>query len=388
MRRTTVVLALALAVCAAVSSAPARAKTTNTPVTAGVKGLDISPQELRLRVRALIRPTLGTVEAAADRIIDGSNDPKVRRGAVIWKIETTTTFLSAMLRNDPLLALSDAWGYAIQVEAYLARPQMAVTYGAATADASAAMVTIQNRFREFAGHVGEGFSGEKLEATVRAWADANPIEGALYQRPSMDSAVAHVLATATSAGAMTVLANLDETTADVTKRMDLYTMYLPRLARWEAELAIDDLAKGVDAGALTAEVERFTRAADRIAAAAESAPQLVAGERAAAIEAVGKERRAVIDAVRDERIATLHEIELIAQRLVDRSGGPLHDTMRQDMEEFVQSVEAMRKRLIVDAGSTLNDVVDHAFWRAVQLLLIGAGLGFLGLVVYARFLRR
>ena len=49
-------------------------------------------------------------------------------------------------------------------------------------------------------------------------------------------------------------------------RMDLYTMYLPRLARWEAALAADDLAHGIDAGRLSAEFERLTKAMDRIAA--------------------------------------------------------------------------------------------------------------------------
>jgi len=48
----------------------------------------------------------------------------------------------------------------------------------------------------------------------------------------------------------------------------------------------------------------------------------------------------------------------------------------------------MRKRLIDDAESALNSVVDHAFLRAVQLLLIAAALGALGVVLYARFLRR
>ena len=48
-------------------------------------------------------------------------------------------------------------------------------------------------------------------------------------------------------------------------RMDLYTMYLPRLARWEAELAADDLTRGIDPRMLGAEFERMTRALDRIA---------------------------------------------------------------------------------------------------------------------------
>jgi hypothetical protein len=363
-------------------------KKSTTPVTAGVKQLQLSPQELRIRVRALIRPTVGTVEEASDRVIRETADPVVRRSVLTLKIEATTTLLAAMLRNDPLLALADAWGYVVQVELFLARPEVAARYGDHAPEAGAAVVTIQKSFREFAGSLQPGLTGEALEAKVRAWAEKNPIEGALYRRPAVDAALAHVMAESSGGGALAVLGTLDETTADVLARLDLYTMYLPRLARWEGELAVDDVTSGIDMNGVTTELTRFTRAADRIAAAAEGAPQLIAGERAATLEAVAAERRAVLGSVHDERIATMQEIEAIAQRLVDHSSGPLHDAMNKDLADLVESVEAMRKRLIAEAGVTLNEVVDHAFVRAVQLLLMAAALAAVGLVVYARFLRR
>ena len=399
MRRAAFLLALFAAACVCARGDPAWAAKSRTPITSGAKKLRMSPQELRIRVRALIRPTLGIVEEAADRILRETTDPALRRGALVWKIETTTTMLSAMLRQDPVLALADAWGYAFQVESLLARPEAAAKYGKHSPDAAAAMVLIQADFRAFAKSLQADLTGERFEATVRQWADRNPIEGALYRRPSMDSAVADVLATSGGGGALAALGNLDETTSDVMTRMDLYTMYLPRLARWEAELAVDDLAQGVDPKGLAADFERFTRAADRIAAVAEAAPEQVARERVAALEAVRAERlaatqdlqgerRVVLDAVRKERIATLQEIEAIAQRLADRSSGPLHEAVRKDLEGLVRSVERMQKRLIDDGALALNDVVDHAFLRAVELLLIAAALGAVGVVLYTRFLRR
>ena len=69
-------------------------------------------------------------------------------------------------------------------------------------------------------------------------------------------------------------------------RMDLYTMYLPRLARWEAEPAVDDLAQGIDPKGLIADLDRVTQAADRIATVGEAVPELAARERTAALGAV------------------------------------------------------------------------------------------------------
>ncbi len=72
---------------------------SRTPVTSIVKGLEMSPQELRVRVRALVRPTLGIIEEKADLIIANTSDPVVRRGAITLKIEMTTTILAAMFRG-------------------------------------------------------------------------------------------------------------------------------------------------------------------------------------------------------------------------------------------------------------------------------------------------
>ena len=277
MRRFAISLAL-LAVAFA-GGDPAWAAKSRTPVTSSVKKLRIPPQELRIRVRALIRPTLGIVEESADRSLRETTDPVVRRGIVVFKIETTTTLLSAMLRNDALLALADAWAYAFQVENFLARPEVAAKYGKNAPEAAAAMVLIRARFREFAGSLQADITGDSFEAKVREWAEHNPIEGALHRRPSVDTQFADVLAASGSKGALAALGNLEETTSDVMTRLDLYTMYLPRLVRWETELAVDDLAQGIDPKALVADVDRASQAADRIAAVAEAVPEMVAREK-------------------------------------------------------------------------------------------------------------
>ncbi|MHB8110280.1 MAG: hypothetical protein ACYDHW_09630 [Syntrophorhabdaceae bacterium] len=116
----------------------------------------------------------------------------------------------------------------------------------------------------------------------------------------------------------------------------------------------DDLTRGVDPRTLNVEFARMARAVDRIASVAETASDLAARERKAALEAVQK-----------ERIATLHEAEAVIQRVADRASAPLHDAVRADLAEIMNRIEEMRSRLIVDAGETLKQVVDHAFIRLV-----------------------
>ena len=383
-----------------------------------VKDLKMSRDELRVRVRALIRPTLGLIEESADRIMANTSDPAVRRGGIILKIEMTTTMLAAMLRSDPLLALADSWGYVLQVKDALSRPEAEAKFGQSTHGASEALAVADAQFQDFVAGIQPGPFAESLAAAVRQWADRHPIKGALSRRPSMDSAVAKMIASSGGGGVFSALGSLEETTADVMMRMDLYTMYLPRLARWEAELAADDLTRGVDVRTLSAEFERLTGAVDRLAAVAETASDLAERERTAVLDAVRAERLAVLDAVQKERIAilqeieavvqrlgdrsgtplleavqkeriaTLREIEAIAQRLGDRSGAPLHEAVQADLRELTKNVEEMRRRLMVEAREALEGVVDHAFLRLGQLLLLCAVLVALGLVFRGFLLRR
>ena len=68
-------------------------------------------------------------------------------------------------------------------------------------------------------------------------------------------------------------------------------------------------------------------------------------------------------------------------------GRYVNEAARKGMEELVDSVEKMRLRLMDDAETRFNDDVDHTFLKGVELLLIAAALGAVGLVGYARFLR-
>src|SRR5262245_11239445 len=92
---------LAVAVlCACTASDSSQAAKPRTPLTSTYGDLGMSPQELRIRVRALIRPTLGIVEETVDSSLGDLAGPEAHRGVARWKIETTTTLLTAMLRND------------------------------------------------------------------------------------------------------------------------------------------------------------------------------------------------------------------------------------------------------------------------------------------------
>jgi hypothetical protein len=255
----------------------------NTPLTSSIKDLKMSPQELRIRLRAMIRPILGNIEETADQIIFNTSNPVVRRGVMVWKIETTTTMLSTMLRSDPVLALADGWGYIYQLEGLIKNPDRKVVYGKAMDKALGAIHRIDGMLFDFVTNIQSEETAKTFAANLRQWAEQNPIEGAIYRRVPIDSALAEKLGTAKSGGAFSAIGNLDETTADLMMRLDLYTMYLPRLARWEAELGADDLTRGIDPQKIKMEFERFSGAMDRIATITETLSLTIEKERIATL---------------------------------------------------------------------------------------------------------
>lgn len=386
MRPAVVVLVFPL-VCLACAGLGTGAGSSRTAVTASAKGLEMSPEELRIRVRALIRPAVGIIEESADRGLRESPDPELRRLLLVWKVETTTTLMAALLRPDPLLALADGWGYALQLQALSDRPDTRQVLGASLPRMIATLDELANLFRDFARTVPAGIDADLFETSVRAWARENPIEGELYRRPSMDSAAATLLAGAQGQSAFAALESVEESAQDVMTRLDLYTMYLPRLARWEALIAVEDVASGVEPEMVVDEFARFTRAVDRIATSVESAPGVVAGEREIALEAVRMVQATTFRDLREERAVVLGEVEAIAERLLDRSSGQIRAAVREDIGELLRAADRARRPLIDELGASLEAVVDHAFYRALQLLLIAAFLAMVGAVLHARFLR-
>jgi hypothetical protein len=398
MRRLAVVSFLAALVVSFGGCFPARDARDRSPVTAGATNLRMSSGEMRIRVRSQIRPVLGLLEEGVDGILADRPGAEIRRLALIVKIEATSTLLTALLREDPLLALADAWGYVMQLQDYAARPETLERHGEFAVAAGAIADRIDRHLFAFANGIQEDLPADEFERTLREWAAENPIEGSVRRRPSMDEAVADVLAIPGKRGTFAAIENLEETTEELMVRLDLYTTYLPRLARWEVELTLVDLAGDVDTTEVVADVEQIGEAADRIAGAAEVLAGVVGDHPGGILETLRSERRAATDdlrsgreavlaAVRAERVATLAEVEAIVTRLAERAAPSVREAMRTESERLVDSVEEMRARLIDDAGGVLSDVVDHAFVRALQLLLIAAALLAIGVVLHARFLR-
>ena len=223
----------------------------------------------------------------------------------------------------------------------------------------------------------------------KAWAAEHPIRDSLAGRESTVSLVTEpqlqeTFSTTQVAGSLVV------TTDDLIRRLDVYSDQLLHEARWQAELFAMDLGRRYNteqalllAEQAVASAEVATATANRLLpqleaalAAAESAPDLMASERVAAIAALVQEVDRALDFVREERVAAL------AQLTREREAA---------MIALRQSIEKESLRLTADMERISQKVVEQAFIRGVQLTagaLIAAFIGLFVLLLAARRLFR
>jgi cell division septum initiation protein DivIVA len=318
------------------------------------KNFSASYNEIRLRVRSLVGPLCGEIQESADHIISGTTNLAVQRAALLWKIEGVPAMRAALFQPDPLTAIFDSWVFCNQMRDYFESGPGKESMGEAKAIAVASCQHMEEQINRVAASMTSSGIDAKARAFAREWASDHPIRHSLADRETtLSRALERGKIISFSAGetVATVAITLD----DLSRHLEIYSDQLFRQARWEAELFKSDLIADLPVGHVLPLAERAVRSAERAAGAAEAAPKLVADEREAAVEAMQDELTRTIEFVREERIAAL---ELLQTMMAEE-----------------------RKTLVEDIGQISLKVVDHAFWRAVQLIVVLLVLSVLGTVL-------
>ncbi len=346
----------------------------------------VTANQLRLRMRSLAGPMSGQIEQAADHIITGTTDEAVKRAALEWKIEGVPAVRRALFEPDPFSAVMDTWVLVDQMADYFERGPGKDALGEWAGIAVAACRRIEEDFNRVVGSLTISGDVSKVRAFAKQWAADHPIR---YTIAGRESALGRVLErdAATFHTTGEVVAELTTAVDDLGRRLDLYSDQLVRQVRWEvefiksemlADLKVDRVLSLAERGVTSAEravttVDRLAPSVDRAVGVAEGALKLLVGERTAVLTALHEELTRTIEAVQKERIVALDFVT----------------------NERVATVNEMREALVQERRAATQDVeriilkvVDHAFWRAAQLLALILVALFVALVPILLVLRR
>jgi hypothetical protein len=332
--------------------------------------IDASAQHMRIRIHALVDPLCGVIEMAADSIAERSSSPEVRREALRWKIDAVPAMREALFRPDPLAAILDAWALSAQMVDYFESGAGKRALG----DWSSVAVLASRRLRSEIEAVASGFvkDGDITggHAFIETWAEQHPIEHSIAGRESILNQVSEATAK-TGLGARKALGSLQVGMDDLSRRVEVYADQLTRQFRWQVELFTLELFMEHELDRIVARVPELMDAAESAAALAETAPGLIAEERAAILEALHNELIAALAFLAEERAAILGHItdeRVVVIEEVDRSRDEVLETVSGELRAIIEILKQERIDALADVEVMSRRTVDHAFKRVAQLL--------------------
>jgi hypothetical protein len=306
--------------------------------------------------------------------------------ALLWKIEGVPALRAALFQPDPYTAQFDSWVLCYQMTHYFETGAGKVALGESSPIAVAACGHLEEQMNQVAASMASSGDVTKGRAFAKKWAREHPIRHSLTDR---ESTLSRVLERDSSGDISTgqAVAEIPTTVDDLNRRLEIYSDQLFRQARWEAELFKSELmaqlpvaqamplakraVKSAEQAIVT--VDRLGPAVERALGVAETAPKWLAAEREVATEAVQGELTRTIRFVQEERVAALEHVT--RERVAALK--ELHETMVMERKALTQDFEVISLKM-----------VDHAFWRAAQLLAAVLAFLAIGLVLAVTTLQR
>ncbi len=225
-------------------------------------------------------------------------------------------------------------------------------------------------------NAGEETDYESGRQLVYHTAAQYPINSGFVSRQGSVAMLAEYTAR-TGGGALKSIGSITETIEDLVARIDLNAEYVPKFARWQAQLLImDDIKGDQDYQAVISSIEQLQHL-EMVAAFLDDLDPLIAD----LPNLVADERQAVLEAVHDYLRETLAFVDLQRTTL-------MHDDVRTEREALLAAIREERvavmqalaeERMIVLEAvsqeraavfSDLDTLMDEAFTREVNKLFI------------------
>ena len=339
--------------------------------------------ELRARVYQFVIHFSDGVESAASEITAQSSDREVRRNALLWQMQAIPASQYAAFQTDPLAALIDVWVLCAQMTAYFEGGEGTDVFQGLQPIAVNASRELEAEADRIASTLYQPAIYVLVRARVDAWVEEHPIESILFTR---ESTIPLVTAAVGSGGGsvFSTVGGMNQELSDLSDRIKIYSESLPKLARWEAELAIYDMLGEEGIESALADFAGISDDIERITLLLETGPELVANERIELIRALDAQRVAVMAAIDEQRIATLDAVR--QERIA------VFEELRFEGISVIEQIDITAGRFtekaMAEAALTANAAIDHFYWRAVQLLAVLLVVMFIGGIVLIRMSRR
>jgi hypothetical protein len=323
------------------------------------------------------------IEVAADRVISESPSPAAQRQALVWKAEAIPVMQTSLLNTDPVAAVLDTWAFIFQMTAYMERPALRQNLGESYPVVAETLRNMDAAMEQLVRVSAPTANVADLRQRVGNWAEAHPIQASLLGRQSAGPDVIRKVGQS-DLGMTTSIKTLAEGLGDFTARLDSYNVYLPKQARWQAELLLTDFTHDPQISTVLSNLGVLSESVAKVSGNVDQMPELVdqtrkafkadvdaerlsaqafvEGERLTTLYALQQERIATIDAMHTERLATTAQIREEREAAL----GELRVQEIAVMNEF----KAFSGKAIQDLDARGRGLINYFFLRALELMLL------------------
>ena len=388
-----VLLGVALLLAGCVSRTTTKAKSVKS-----VKNLESSAAELSARNHSLLGRYSAQIETAADKVIFESVSPDARRQALVWKAEAIPVLQQTLLNLDPVAAVFDTWVFLFQMTEYMERPAIKQRFGESYPEVAETLKQLESEMQELVLEAAPSAHQAALRQKAASWAEAHPVRGSLAGRQSVAPERIRELGES-DLGAMASIKTLTESLGDLTARLDSYSAYLPKQARWQTELLLNDLARSPTFGATRSNFATVSDALAKTSSSIEKMPELigqadkaVANQRLAVQDFLQYERLQLFNSMDQQRVALLSAVDRQRQEVTADLSGERQivlEALHSEREAAINDVRSAGDRALQDFDARARGLINHFFWRALELMLITLALCAVAVwLLLRRFARR
>lgn len=349
----------------------------------------LTSSQLRAVLIDFMAQLTSRIEASADEIVARAESPAIHKSALLWKLHAIPAGYQAALRRDALAAAVDLWILCAQMSDLFATGAGKDCFGSSQDAVRAVSAQLQQKMRDLVALAmgepsseGKGITFAAVSRFVEEFAREHPVESLYLARPSVaEEYTKSFLAVAPSLA--DVASDLAQDLTFLQDMLRSYAGYLPKQARWEVELLMQDTMAGAEVVDLEQRVKRALDDVDAMTAMATKLPEDLRAERVAVLDVLQGQMAAALHDLERQRLeaqAMIVEQRLAVTTLLEREMATAMEQIGVQRQLAMDGMEAMATKLsaqiVLPQGKQL---IDYLFVRIVQLvgiLAVAGGLGF------------
>ena len=322
-------------------------------------GIDVSITEYKLKLREFGYRFAGIIELSVDEIISKTSDNEIKKQALLWKIFAIPAVIRSLSMNDPLAAGLDSWILSVQMVQYFEDGYGKDFFGEyqdIAINASRLIVNdVENLARGLKG-TDDISRGQKI---TEDWTKNNPIKNNKFLRLSaMDSVASMIGSEDINLGstAENIAISIDELKNQVT----LYTNYLPKQIKWQAEYELYNLLGDSLIDKSLNNIDRVVLSTERISKVIDESPELIKEIQLSTLAEMDKQRLETLGMISQERIAILEAVTM--ERIA------IMNEINRERSETLDRLDEITEKTFNRSTIFASDTIDKLFWRIIILL--------------------